>query len=146
MSETRRKRLYKGNHWLLKKLFKGLFLLRQAIYIASMKYWLFVIFTITQLSSLATEVDTTLCLFSDDMEPVGNRMFVRYSNKHYGDLIIRIHNEQGQTIKEFIDSGVEPGFHQTLLPLTDMESGQYTISIVLNNERCSAVFIKPEDE
>ncbi len=111
-----------------------------------MKYWLFVLFTITQLTSLASEVDTTLCLFSDEMAPVGNRMFVRYSNKHYGDLIIRIHNEQGQTIKEFIDSGVEPGFHQTLLPLTDMESGKYTISIVLNNERCSAVFIKPEDE
>jgi hypothetical protein len=135
-----------GNDPLLKKLFPTLIVVKIGAYLASMKRVLLVLFTITHLTVLAGEVDTTLCLFSDEMEPVGNKMFVRYSNKHYGDLIIRIHNDQGITIKEFIDSGVEPGFHQTLLPLTDMESGKYTISIVLNNERCSAVFIKPEDE
>ena len=146
MLKRKVQRHFKGNHSLLKKLFRLLTASRVGRYLASMKPLLLVLFTISQLSLSALDSDTTLCLFSDEMQPVGNRMFVRYSNKHYGDLIIRIHNEQGITIKEFIDSGVEPGFHQTLLPLTDMESGKYTISIVLNNERCSAVFIKPEDE
>ena len=111
-----------------------------------MKYLLFVLFTITQLASIGAAKDSTLCLYTDELKPSGNRMFVRFSNKEFGDVLIRIYNDHGLVIKEFTDKAVEPGFHQVLVPLTGLEAGKYALSIQLNMERCSAIFIKHGDQ
>lgn len=110
-----------------------------------MKYFLFVLFTITQLAANSAAKDSTLFLYTDELKPSGDRMFVRFSNKELGDVIIRIYNDQGSMIKEFIDKAVEPGFHQSLISLTAMNPGKYALSIQLNAERCSAVFIMHTD-
>ncbi len=111
-----------------------------------MKYLLFVLFTITQLTSIGAAKDSTLFLYSDELKPSGDRMFVRFSNKEAGDVIIRIYNDQGSMIKEFIDKSVEPGFHQVLITLSAMRAGKYALSIQLNSERCSAIFIMHEEK
>lgn len=110
-----------------------------------MKYLLFVLFTITQLPSIATVKDSTLILYTDDLKPSDDRMFVRFSNKVLGDIIIRIYDDKGSLVREFIDRAVPPGFHQSLIPLTEMKPGKYALSIQLNSERCSAIFIIHED-
>lgn len=63
---------------------------------------------------------------------VHDRMFVRYTNSVTGNLRIRIQDAHGQTIKEYVDLEVPPGFHQILLDFTDTENGIYTIQMYLD--------------
>ncbi len=78
------------------------------------------------------------------MAPVGNKLVVKFSNRKVGDLIIRIHNEDGTLLREFLDSSVDPGFHQTLISLNGLESGRYSLTMILNNEHRKALFYKEE--
>lgn len=63
---------------------------------------------------------------------VHDRMFVRYTNSVTGNLRIRIQDAHGQTVKEYIDLDVPPGFHQILLDFADTENGIYTIQMHLD--------------
>lgn len=63
---------------------------------------------------------------------VHDRMFVRYTNSVTGNLRIRIQDAHGQTIKEYVDLEVPPGFHQILLDFADTENGVYTIQMHLD--------------
>jgi hypothetical protein len=63
---------------------------------------------------------------------VHDRMFVRYTNSVTGNLRIRIQDANGQTVKEYIDLEVPPGFHQILLDFSDTENGMYTIQMHLD--------------
>lgn len=93
----------------------------------------------------AGDSDSTLVLHDDDFRKVGSKMFVRFSNASAGDLIIRIYDTDGAPVREYIDSGVKPGFHQTLLSLSDLREGQYTLTLIMGRERRSALFHKIEE-
>lgn len=90
------------------------------------------------------ESDSTLVLYSEGMMPAGNKMFVRFANTIHGDLVIRIYDAEGIAVREFIDSGVQPGFHQSLLSLTDLDSGRYTLALIMGSQRKTAVFNKSD--
>lgn len=94
---------------------------------------------------MATDTDSTLVLHDDDFRKVGKNMFVRFSNKTIGDLIIRIYDTEGAAVREYIDSSVKPGFHQTLLSLGDLKEGHYTLTLIMGRERRSALFHKIEE-
>lgn len=94
------------------------------------------------LALATTETDSTFTLHSEGLAPVGNKLLVKYSNRKEGDLIIRIHDQEGVLLREYLDSSVDPGFHQSIISLNGLESGNYSLTMILNNEHRVAEFYK----
>lgn len=116
-----------------------------AVYFGIMVKYLSLLFIAMAVHAFAFASDSTLVLHDDDYRRVGSKMFIRFSNHQHGDLIIRIYDQEGLAVREYIDSGVEPGFHQTLLSLSDLRDGEYTLTLIMGRERRSAVFHKSEE-
>jgi hypothetical protein len=86
--------------------------------------------------------DSTIFLIGDDLGVVQDFMVVKFANKELGDIIIRVLDEEGQVMKEYIDASVKPGFHQAFVDVKSLEPGPYSITLIHRQHRKYSRFVK----
>lgn len=86
--------------------------------------------------------DSTVFLIGDDLGTVQDFMVVKFANKELGDIIIRVVDEEGQVMKEYIDASVKPGFHQAFVDVKSLEPGPYSITLIHRQHRKQSKFVK----
>ncbi len=116
------------------------------LYCPVLRHVLLLLLLVTSVHAVANSApannDSTIFLIGDDLGVVQDFMVVKFANKELGDIIIRVLDEEGQVMKEYIDASVKPGFHQAFVDVKSLEPGPYSITLIHRQHRKYSRFVK----
>jgi hypothetical protein len=94
-------------------------------------------------NTICTSIDNAAVqLYPPFPNPGDDKMFVRVVNPVIADMNLKVVSASGQTMMEFVDAGVSPGFHQFFLDISSLADGNYKLVLVMGQARRFASFEK----